>query len=300
MKRLLCALFVAATLATAQAEQAAARFASADEAVAALTAAVKAEGLDSLVALLGPGAKKVLTSGDPQEDAHARQRFLNDLEQKVELVKERGATFLYVGNEAWAFPIPLKESGGHWAFDLKAGEKDLLARRVGHNELNAMEVMHTVATAEREYATRDWNGNRVLEFARKIMSSPGHQDGLYWVNKPGGLMSPLGALVATAQQEGYSVKRAHPYHGYFYRILTRQGAHAPGGAHNYIINGNMIAGFAVLAWPATWGNSGIQTFMLGPNGEMFQRNLGRDTSEIVKTIDSFDPGPGWTLVKEDR
>lgn len=299
MRQLLCALLLTATLAAA--DQAPARFASAEEAVAALTSAVKADGLDSLLALLGPNARNVLTSGDPQEDAIARKSFLNDLEQKVELVKERGATFLHVGADGWAFPIPLKESGGQWAFDLKAGEKDLLARRIGRNELNAMEVCRTVATAEREYATRDWNGNRVLEYARKIGSTPGRQDGLYWVNKPGGLMSPLGPLVATAQQEGYSAPRkAEPYHGYHYRILHGQGPNAPGGAHSYIINGNMIAGYAILAWPAKWGNSGVMTFMLGPNGEMFQRNLGPDTAALAAGIETFDPGQGWTLVKGDR
>ncbi len=296
MKNLICAVLLAATVTSAGAQQ---KFSSTQEALSALTAAVKAEGHGSLIALLGPGAKNILVSGDPQEDLNARKSFLADLEQKVELVNERGATFLHVGPDGWVFSIPLRESGGQWAFDLKAGEKDLLARRVGRNERKAMEVCRTVALAEREYATRDWNGNRVLEYARKIRSTPGRQDGLYWEARPGGLMSPLGPLVADAHAEGYSTAKHEPYHGYYFRILTAQGPGAPGGAYDYVINGNMIGGFAVLAWPAKWGNSGVQTFMLSWNGELFERNLGPQTGALVQQIDWFEP-TGWTLVKGDR
>lgn len=300
MKRLLCILAATATLAGAQ--QGPARFASSQQAVDALKAAVTSDGDHDLVALFGPNSLSVLRSGDSQEDANARKSFLADLDTRVELVNERGATFLHVGADGWAFPIPLRESGGQWAFDMKAGAKDLLARRIGRNELNAIDVCRTIAVAEREYYTRDWNGNRVLEYARRIKSTPGHQDGLYWANKPGGLMSPLGPLVASAQEQGYSADKTGPtpYHGYYFRILEGQGKHAPGGAHPYVINGNMIAGFAVLAWPAKWANSGVQTFILGPNGELYERNLGKETADLADQIEGFDPGPGWSLVKEAK
>jgi hypothetical protein len=206
---------------------------------------------------------------------------------------------LEVGTNAWPFPIPLVRTTNGWQFDTQAGVEELLNRRIGRNELDVLGVMRAYVDAQREYASRDRDGDNVLEYAQKIRSSPGKTDGLYWPPELNGEVSPLGPWVAQAQSEGYlSEPRAadagpQPFHGYLFKILTRQGKHAPGGKYNYIINGNMIGGFALAAWPARYGDSGVMTFIVNQQGRVYQKDLGERTARIVKGMSAYDPDTSW-------
>lgn len=206
-----------------------------------------------------------------------------------------------IGADHWPFPVPIVEQGGQWVFDTAAGKDEVLNRRIGRNELAVLQSMRAFVQAQREYASQDRDGDQVLEFAQNLISSPGLKDGLYWPPALDGSLSPLGPLIAEAQVEGYRVRgqgrseSVQPFHGYYFRILTRQGRSAPGGAYDYIINGNMIGGFALVAWPAEYGNSGIMTFIVNQQGRVFQRDLGRNTSSIAARMTAYEPGTGWML-----
>jgi hypothetical protein len=209
---------------------------------------------------------------------------------------------LEVGDDLWPFPIPIVKTNGGWYFDTAVGKEELLNRRIGTNELATIPVMRAYVDAQREYASEDRDGSEILKYAQRLVSSPGKHDGLYWPLEPGGEESPLGPLVAYAQEEGYNpeiraeeeVERG-PYHGYHFKILTRQGKHARGGQYNYVINGNMIAGFALVAWPAEYGDSGIMTFIVNQQGRVYQKDLGPNTAKLARNMTEYDPDPTWRL-----
>jgi hypothetical protein len=202
----------------------------------------------------------------------------------------------------------LVKEGGQWRFDPVAGKEEILNRRIGRNELGAIRVCRAYAAAQSEYASADRNGDQVLEFAQFLRSSPDSHDGLYWPVKDGEDISPLGPLIAAARVEGYH-KRANttalpddqssPYHGYYFKVLTRQGKHAPGGKYRYIINGHMIGGFALVAWPAEWGNSGVMTFIINQQGVVYQKNLGEKTASIARRMTAYDPDSSWTPASDE-
>jgi hypothetical protein len=200
---------------------------------------------------------------------------------------------LEVGTNGWTFPIPIVQTNGSWFFDTLAGKDEILSRRIGKNELATLEVVRAYVEAQREYASRDRDGDEVLEYAQKLTSSPGTHDGLYWPED--GETSPLGPLVADAQAAGYDLQNMKPFHGYLFKILTRQGKHAPGGNYDYIINGNMIAGFALVAWPAQHGDSGIMTFIVNQQGRVYQKDLGPKTDRLAQSMTVYDPDSSWRV-----
>jgi hypothetical protein len=275
-------------------------FASAEAAAKALADAMRAKDNRQTWQILGPGASRLLRSGDPVQDNDARQAFVAGYDQSVKFERRPdGRTTLLVGPDDFPFPYPLVAQDGHWHFDAKQGNNEVLDRRIGRNELSAISVCLAYVDAQREYATRDRNANGLLEYAQKLTSSPGTHDGLYWETKEGEPPSPVGPLVARARGQGYGHGGSDvPYHGYLYRILTGQGKDAPGGAYDYVVDGRMIGGFGLVAYPARWGNSGVMTFICNHDGVVYERNLGRDTQAIASQMKLFDPGAGWVRTKD--
>ena len=207
---------------------------------------------------------------------------------------------LELGNDPWPFPVPIVRKDGHWFFDTAAGKDELLNRRIGRNELETLKVVRAYVQAQREYASRDRDGDGVLEYAQNFLSTPGNKDGLYWSPEPDGEISPLGPLVAAAQAEGYRKSTGEksapqPFHGYLFKILTRQGKHASGAKYDYVINGNMIGGFALVAWPAGYGETGIMTFIVNQQGRVYQKDLGPQTGKTAGTMKAYDPDKTWTV-----
>jgi hypothetical protein len=277
-------------------------FSSDEQAMQALVAAAKAQDHDKVHQILGP-AWKELISGDKVEDGNAFKEFAQHAAESSRLQKKDATTsIIYVGKDDWPFPIPIaKTADGKWFFDTEAGKGEILARRIGANELDTIDVCRAYVQAQRQYASRDHDGSGVLKYAQHIISTPGKQDGLYWPVNPGQEQSPLGPLMAQAESEGYqqaSGKPHEPYLGYHYRILKQQGPDAPGGKYDYVINGNMIAGFALIAYPADYGSSGIMTFIISHQGKLYQKDLGSDTVNIARKIDEYNPDSSWTLVKD--
>ncbi len=281
------------------------RFDSPQAAVDALKTAVEARDTNALHAIFGPEAH-ALVSADVVQAAQARQAFVSRLKEKVTLVPDgQSKELLQLGTDNWPFPIPLIKQEGQWFFDTVAGKQEILDRRIGADELGAIHVCLAYVEAQREYASQDRNGDEVLEYAQHLRSTPGTHDGLYWSTRTGDELSPLGPLVAQAWFEGYRRKARilteaqSPYHGYYFKILTRQGKHAPGGKYNDIINGHMIAGFALVAWPAQWDNTGVMTFIVNQQGKVFQKNLGPKTSRIASSMTTYDPDKSWTPVTDE-
>lgn len=274
-------------------------FASPEQAVDALLAAVRAGSTAELTNILGPGSRAVVRSGDEVADAQARSKFVAEYEEgnAVSMESETRAV-LVVGKDDWSFPFPIVKDAAGWRFDATAGADEILDRRIGANELSAIEVCHAYVDAQREYAAKDRNHSGFFEYARKLSSSPGRRDGLYWPAATGEDDSPFGPLIASARAEGYGnlgVTGGHkPYHGYYYRILSGQGAAAPGGAYDYVIRGHMIAGFALVAFPAEYGASGVMTFVVNHDGVVYQKDLGPRTAELAGKMTLFDPDPSWT------
>lgn len=274
-------------------------FATPEQAVAALVSAARAERTDDLVAILGPGSKDLVFSSDAVADRVGRERFVAayDAAHNIDRAEE-GTASLTIGDDAWPFPIPIVKRGETWLFDTQAGASEILARRIGRNELSVIEVCRAYVDAQREYASKDRNGDGMLEYAQTFRSRPGEQNGLYWRAEAGAEQSPLGPLAAQARAEGYGGKDAsgkrRPYHGYFYRILTAQGENAPGGAYSYLADGRMIGGFALLAYPSGYGVSGVMTFIVNQDGEVYQKNLGPDTATIAQEIAAYDPDASWS------
>ena len=269
------------------------QFDSPDAAVTALASAAKDGEKNRLLKILGPAGDDVISSGDEVADSATRDNFVASYEEKHSLELEgNGTTTLIMGNDDWPFPIPIANKGGKWEFDTAAGRDEILLRRIGRNELAAIEVSLAYVAAQNEYAALDVDGLSPPPFAQRIVSSSGKKDGLYWPSDEG--ESPLGELFAEASAEGYKLRdKPIPYHGYYYRILKRQGADANGGAFDYVVNGRMIGGFGLLAYPAEYGNSGIMTFMVNHDGVVFQKDLGPETSELAPKIETFLPDIGW-------
>jgi hypothetical protein len=274
-------------------------FASPEDAVKALVEAAKSNDVKTLEALFGPGSKDLLVSGDPVADKAGRERFLKLYEEKNRLEQTPDKVILCIGNEDWPSPIPIVKKGGVWLFDAKQGREEILARRIGKNELSAIKVCLAYVDAQREYATRDRNGDGLLEYAQKFGSDPGKTNGLYWDAKSGEEQSPLGPLVAVAQERGYktNTKKPQPYFGYYYRILKAQGKNAPGGAYDYVVRGMMIGGFALVAYPAKYGASGVMTFVVNQGGVVYQKDLGRNTQKTALAMKLFNPDNTWKKVK---
>lgn len=274
-------------------------FATPDEAVGALIEAVRGDDLAAVLAVLGPSAQAWIRSGDQVADGTMRDRFVSSYEQKhgIASVTDTRAV-LTIGPDDWPFAFPLVKSRAGWRFDTDSGKRELLARRIGDNELAAMNVLLAIVDAQREYASADRNRDGVREYARRFASTPGTRDGLYWPSAPSEPPSPLGSLVTQAAGEGYG-GRLTPYHGYYFRLLTAQGPHAKGGAMDYIVRGHMIAGFAAIAYPAQYANSGVMTFIVDHDGIVYEKDLGRDTAKLARSITRFDPGPGWSPAKPD-
>jgi hypothetical protein len=274
-------------------------FASPEEAVKALVEAVKSNDVKALEALFGPGSKDLLVSGDPVADKAGRERFLKLYDEKNRLEQTPDKAILCIGNEDWPSPIPIVKKGGVWFFDAKQGREEILARRIGRNELSAIKVCLAYVDAQREYALKDRNGDGFLEYAQKFGSDPEKKNGLHWGAKSGEEQSPLGPLVAVAQERGYrtDTKKPQPYFGYYYRILKAQGKNAPGGAYDYVVRGKMIGGFALVAYPAKYGSSGVMTFIVNQDGVVYQKDLGRNTEKSALAMKVFNPDSTWKKVK---
>jgi len=268
-------------------------FSSPEEAVKATIAAAKANNDKELLAIFGPQAKELISSGDPVADKERRARFLAAYDEKNRLAKEGENTVLIVGKNEWPFPIPLIKQGDRWMFDTEQGREEILNRRIGENELFTINTLLAVVDAQREYAMQDRNKNGLHDYAQKFISDAGKKNGLYWDAKAGEPESPLGPIMKQARNEGY--KSGTPsYHGYHYRILTAQGKNAPGGAYSYIIKGQMMGGFAVVAYPAEYGNSGVMTFVVNHDGKVSQKDLGKNTATVAAAMKEYNPDKTWT------
>lgn len=269
-------------------------FPTPDAAVDALAHALQSNDEAELLQIFGNKYRDVVSTGDPAYDAARRAEAASALAVRKRL-EELGPDrrILHFGAQDWPFAVPLVREGAGWHFATEQGAEEILNRRIGANERNAIYVMRAVVDAQRQYAERDRMGDGVLQYARKLGSSPGKHDGLYWPSQDGGEDSPLGPLVASAAAELQGRPQGAPFKGYRFRILTSQGPHAPGGAYSYVLNGRMIAGFAAVATPADWGHSGIMSFIVSNNGKLYQKNLGPKPPAIT----TFDPGPGWTEVE---
>lgn len=277
-------------------------FKSPEEAVRALIEAVKGDNTKELLMIFGPAGKELISSGDEVADKAWRDRFVKAYEEMNKLVSENDKKIiLHVGNGDWPYPIPVVKKGENWVFDTKAGKEEILNRRIGRNELNAIQVCLAYVDAQREYIMEDRDENKLLEYAQRLNSREGKKDGLHWEAKEGEEPSPLGPLFAKAATEGYTGKRPvgrrNPYHGYYYRILKAQGKNAPGGEYDYVVDGKMIGGFALVAYPAEYGSSGIMTFIVNQKGVVYQKNLGKDTGEIAAAMKKFDPDKTWKEVE---
>jgi Protein of unknown function (DUF2950) len=274
-------------------------FSSPEEAVKAIVAAAKSNNDKELLAIFGAQAKEILFSGDPVADKQRRAEFIAAYEQANRLATEGENRILIVGKQDWPFPIPLVKKGQSWIFDTEKGKQEILNRRIGANELFTIQTMLAIVDAEREYAMKDRDRDALLEYAQKFVSDPGKKNGLYWQTKAGEPESPLGPIMTRVRSEGYNVSAGSvPYHGYYYRILTAQGKDAPGGAYSYFVKGKMIGGFAAVAYPAEYGNSGIMTFIVNYDGKVFQKNLGPNTAAVTKSMKEYNPDKTWTEVKQ--
>jgi Protein of unknown function (DUF2950) len=271
------------------------RFASPDEAVQAFVAALRAADTKVLVAVLGSEGRTLVSSGDPVADRQSREFFLQAYDASSKLVPDGDRAVLQVGADDWPFPIPLVRQGERWRFDVRQGREEIVARRIGRNELYTMQTCLAYVDAQREYYSEDRNGDGILEYAQRFDSTPGKRDGLYWPTQPGELPSPLGELVVRARAAGYRREGPGPtpFHGYLYRILTAQGPAATDGAYEYLLRGHMIAGFALVAFPAQYGASGVMTFMVNHDGVVYQKDLGPSTRSMTSAMRTFNPDGTW-------
>ena len=274
-------------------------FASPEEAVKALVDALKSNDAKAVEAIFGPGSRDILLSGDAVADKAVVEKFLSRYGEKHRLEVTEAKATLSIGNDDWPFAVPLVKKEGLWCFDTKAGREEILARRIGQNELSAIQVCLAYVDAQREYALKDRDGDGLLEYAQKFGSDKGKKNGLYWKVAEGEEQSPLGPLAAAAQKQGYSKKgqEPEPFYGYYYRILTGQGKNAPGGAYDYAVKGNMIGGFALVAYPAKYGISGVMTFIVNHNGVVYQKDLGMHTEKTAQALKLFNPDSTWKKVQ---
>ncbi|MCG6896006.1 MAG: DUF2950 domain-containing protein [Thiocapsa sp.] len=276
------------------------RFESPDAAAMALIEASAEDGRDALYGVLGSDLDE-LVSGDPVADAADRQRFVELAKEAAYIEDEtEDSAILVIGPEDWPFPIPLAKDDEGWYFDTAAGVEEVLDRRIGLNELHAIATARAFVDAQLEYAAADPDGDGIRAYAARLWSAQGKRDGLYWQTESGEPESPMGPLVAEAVDEGYGVRKQgegpRPYHGYYFRILTAQGPSAPGGAMSYMNDGHLTGGFALLAWPAAYGNSGIMSFLVNQRGMVYEADLGEDTAAAAAAIDAFNPDDDWEPV----
>jgi hypothetical protein len=293
---LLAAALLAAPLAAPAAEEQK-TFGSPEEAAKALAAAAGAGDAKALEAILGPGSASLVRSGDAVADRRGRERFAQAFAE-ANKVEHRGdaKAVLLVGKDEWPLPIPIVKGADGWRFDTKSGREEILNRRIGRNELSAAQAMLAYVDAQREYYLRNPRNDKLLHYAQKFDSAPGKRDGLYFPTKAGEKPSPLGPLFASAKAAGYTKEGGRmpdPYYGYRYRILRRQGPDAPGGAYDYVVRGRMIGGFALVAWPAAYGNTGVMTFIVNHDGVVYEKDFGPNTAAAVGKITSFNPDKSW-------
>jgi hypothetical protein len=272
-------------------------FASPEEAASELAAALQAGDVKAMLEVLGPGSRDIVQSGDAVADKASRERFLRAYEEASTLERSGDAkAVLGVGKDSWPFPVPIVKGPAGWRFDSRQGREEILNRRIGRNELNAVQAMLAYVDAQREYYLRNPSGDKLLHYAQKFASSPGKRDGLYFPTKAGERPSPLGPLFASAKARGYAkAAGGQPisYHGYRYRVLKGQGPSAEDGAYDYIAQGRMIGGFALVAWPAAYGNSGVMTFIVNHRGVVYEKDLGPDTANAAQKIARFNPDRSW-------
>jgi len=297
----LVASIALATMAFAAETVAQKTFPSAEAAVTAVVDDLRSENLSDLMAILGPGAERLLDSGDPVADRRGRERFVASYDDAHHLEETQNGAVLAVGKEDWPVPIPLRKVGDLWSFDTKAGEQQMIDRRIGRNELDTIQTMLAYVDAQQDYA--DWTRQQTgtAAYAQRILSRPGMRDGLYWPAAEGQPESPMGPLLAEAQEQGYRRSAAPhgrlPYHGYFFKVLTGQGNNAPGGAADYIVRGKMIGGYGLVAWPARYGDSGVMTFIVNHDATVYQQNLGPNTAALAEVMTRYDPDPSWQKVE---
>jgi hypothetical protein len=272
-------------------------FPSAEEASNSLVAAMQSKNEKALLAFLGPDGKEIVSSGDEIEDLHTRADFVQRYLEMHRLVNEPdGTTVLYIGARNWPTPIPLVHNANGWYFDTEAGKREILYRRIGRNEMSAIRVCQELAAAEHEYHDAQHS-----QYAQAIYSDEGQHNGLYWKVAAGEPQSPIGPLVANAVAQGYAPGRSGtptPYRGYYFQILTTQGKHAPGGAKQYIVDGKMTEGFAFVAYPAEYRSSGVMTFIVGSDGVVYQRDLGKATDAIAGSVKTYNPDSTWKKAEE--
>jgi hypothetical protein len=270
-----------------------ATFATPEAAVDQLIAAVRANDRAALLKLFGSKYSRLIDSGDPVEDAAARKKFAEIYDSKHSIRVDGDKATLVIGGDDYPTPIPLVKTADGWHFDAAAGEEEILARRIGRNELNAMQVCLAFIDAERDYSSEDRDGDGIAEYAQRFISSPGKHDGLYWPTKEGEAPSPAGIGLADAAQQQAGKQGPTPYHGYYYRMLKAQGKNAPGGDLSYVANGKLIGGVGLVAYPARYLASGVMTFMCNQDGVVYQKNLGPNTAELAKKMTKYDPDSTW-------
>src|SRR5215469_12135339 len=272
------------------------------DAVDALVATAKSGDQKAALAVLGRGGEDIISSGDKVSDNAIRERFVTSYDTKHQIAMEGDSkAILVIGNNAYPFPIPLaRNKDGTWSFDTVAGRQEILARRIGHNELDAIQTSLAYVDAQNDYAAKDrGEGEGEGAYAQRFISQSGKKDGLYWPTAQGEEESPLGELFADASRQGYRAGEGRsPYHGYYYKILTKQGPAATGGAADYVVRGKMIGGFALVAYPAEYRNSGVMTFIVNHDGEVFQKDLGPQTAQLAERMISFNPDHSWTKVTD--
>ena len=273
-------------------------FSSPEEASKVFVATLQSNDEKTMLEILGPDAKQIVSSGDPTEDAEGRAKFAQKYQEMHRFLKEPdGSVTLYIGAENWPFPIPLAIRGNLWFFDTEAGKREVLFRRIGRNEYSAIRVFHELVAAQKEYYAIQHN-----EYARQVYSDEGRHNGLYWKVSGAEPQSPIGPLVASAIAEGYARGKAGPptpYRGYLFHVLTRQGNDAPGGAKNYIVNGKMTEGFAFVAYPAEYRSSGVMTFIVNQDGVVYQKDLGKKTEALGKAMGEYNPDSSWSKAEEE-
>jgi hypothetical protein len=271
-------------------------FGSPEEAMKALAETVQAGDRKGVLAVLGPEGEDIISSGDKVQDKDTQDRFVKAYQERVDYVKEKeDRVSVIIGNDNWPFPIPIMKRGEGWVFDTKVGREEMLNRRIGRNELSTIRVCLSYVEAQREYASTDREQDGIVQYAQKFASDKYRRNGLYWEAAEGEIPSPLGPFAVMAAGEGYrrASDRPTPYHGYYYKILKGQGKNAPGGAFSYVINGHMVAGFALVAWPAEYAVSGVMTFIVNRNGTVYEKDLGPKTEGTVKAMTLYNPDRTW-------
>jgi hypothetical protein len=272
-------------------------FSTPGEASEALILALTNADQDDLLKILGPGSKEILSSGDETEDKDNREQFVQRYRQMHRLVNELdGTTTLYIGAENWPAPIPLVHKGATWYFDTEAGKQEVLYRRIGENELTVIQVCNELVDAQKEYYARPHDGGSERQYAQRILSQPGKQNGLYWEAASGETESPLGPLVASAEAEGYTEnanQEPQPFHGYYFRVLKGHGAAQSGSAQSYLVDGKMTRGFAFVAYPAEYRSSGVMTFVVDQDGVVYEKDLGPKSEAVAKSLTLYDRNRDW-------